>query len=316
MKKKIIFFGNSSISRLMFINIYNKLKKANAIIKIIVCNKKINKKSWIIKIKKKKSNLIKNTNIKIIKKNKKKKTKKIIKKKKKKKIKMAIIITYGNKIEKEIIKKINNNLINIHFSILPNYKGADPIKKTIEKNNKKTGITIIKINEKLDSGKIFFISEEIQKENTKNKKLNKKIIKNSKKLVNLIIKKTVSKELIPRKQINKIKKKIIKKKKITKQIDLEECFFKIYKQLLSNKKEFFFIKEYQKEKRFIIKFPILVNSKNLKIENAIKIVEKNFLLIIKRKEFLIGFKKINKQGKKTIKISEDQTIIPKTLLLK
>ena len=56
----------------------------------------------------------------------------------------------------EIIWKIpNNGAINLHTSLLPNYKGAAPINWVLINGEKETGITTFFINNKIDSGDII-----------------------------------------------------------------------------------------------------------------------------------------------------------------
>ena len=45
--------------------------------------------------------------------------------------------------------------INIHFSLLPKYRGASPIQSSLLMGDKVTGVTYIKMNKLLDSGKII-----------------------------------------------------------------------------------------------------------------------------------------------------------------
>jgi methionyl-tRNA formyltransferase len=45
--------------------------------------------------------------------------------------------------------------MNLHCSLLPNYRGAAPVQHAIMNDEKKTGITFFKINERLDDGKII-----------------------------------------------------------------------------------------------------------------------------------------------------------------
>ena len=42
--------------------------------------------------------------------------------------------------------------INVHYSLLPKYRGASPIQSCLLNGDKKTGITFIKMNNKLDEG--------------------------------------------------------------------------------------------------------------------------------------------------------------------
>ena len=70
---------------------------------------------------------------------------------------LAIIVAYGQLIPKKYLDLNKNNFINIHASILPKLRGAAPIQRSIMNLDKETGISIMKINDKLDSGDVFKI---------------------------------------------------------------------------------------------------------------------------------------------------------------
>ena len=73
--------------------------------------------------------------------------------------------------------------INLHASILPNYRGAAPINWVIINQQKETGITTFYINEKIDSGKIILIEKiKIDKSETYDS-LKKKMILKSKLMI-------------------------------------------------------------------------------------------------------------------------------------
>ena len=67
---------------------------------------------------------------------------------------LAIVVAYGNLIPKEILGLTKNGFINIHASLLPQWRGAAPIQRSIMNLDKQTGISIMKIDEKLDTGPI------------------------------------------------------------------------------------------------------------------------------------------------------------------
>ena len=74
---------------------------------------------------------------------------------------LAIVVAYGQIIPKEYLDLPKKGFINIHASILPNWRGAAPIQRSIMNLDKETGISIMKISEKLDTGpvsKIYKIS--------------------------------------------------------------------------------------------------------------------------------------------------------------
>tara|TARA_B100000686_G_scaffold325914_1_gene383196 strand:+ start:410 stop:1333 length:924 start_codon:yes stop_codon:yes gene_type:complete len=67
---------------------------------------------------------------------------------------IAIVVAYGQILPKEILGLTKKGFINIHASILPKLRGAAPIQRSIINLDKQTGISIMKISEKLDSGPI------------------------------------------------------------------------------------------------------------------------------------------------------------------
>ena len=67
---------------------------------------------------------------------------------------LAIVVAYGQIIPKEFLKLTKKGFINIHASLLPKWRGAAPIQRSIINLDTKTGISIMKITEKLDSGPI------------------------------------------------------------------------------------------------------------------------------------------------------------------
>ena len=67
---------------------------------------------------------------------------------------IAIVVAYGKIIPKEYLSLVKNGFINIHASLLPKWRGAAPIQRSIMNLEKETGVSIMKIVEKLDSGPI------------------------------------------------------------------------------------------------------------------------------------------------------------------
>ena len=67
---------------------------------------------------------------------------------------LAIVVAYGQIIPKNFLDLTKKGFINIHGSILPNWRGAAPIQRSIMNLDKETGISIMKIREQLDSGPV------------------------------------------------------------------------------------------------------------------------------------------------------------------
>ena len=67
---------------------------------------------------------------------------------------IAIVVAYGQIIPKEYLSIVKKGFINIHASLLPKWRGAAPIQRSIKKLKKETGISIMRIGEKLDTGPV------------------------------------------------------------------------------------------------------------------------------------------------------------------
>ncbi len=80
---------------------------------------------------------------------------------------IAIVVAYGQIIPKNFLDKTKFGFINLHASLLPKWRGAAPIQRAIMNEDKKVGVSIMKIEEKLDSGPVLFSKEiELDKEAT------------------------------------------------------------------------------------------------------------------------------------------------------
>jgi len=66
-----------------------------------------------------------------------------------------IVIAYGKMLPNWLIEIPKICSINVHFSLLPKYRGASPIQSALLNGDKKTGITYIKISNELDAGDII-----------------------------------------------------------------------------------------------------------------------------------------------------------------
>ena len=68
---------------------------------------------------------------------------------------LIVVMAYGKILPKVILELPNYGCINIHVSILPRWRGAAPIEHALMNGDKETGISIIKLIEKLDAGPII-----------------------------------------------------------------------------------------------------------------------------------------------------------------
>ena len=70
-------------------------------------------------------------------------------------IDLGIVATFGKIIPKDVIESIPLGIINVHSSLLPKYRGANPIFWAIRNGEKEFGITAHYLNERIDEGDII-----------------------------------------------------------------------------------------------------------------------------------------------------------------
>ena len=119
-------------------------------------------------------------------------------------IKPDLIVTcaYGQIIPKELIDLPKYGCINIHASLLPEYRGGAPIHHAVIDGKDKTGITIMYMNEKMDEGDILYQKEiDILKEDNTSSMFNKLSALGSE-MIKEFIPKLISGEITPIKQDN------------------------------------------------------------------------------------------------------------------
>lgn len=72
---------------------------------------------------------------------------------------LFVVVAYGKIIPEHIINLPKFGTINVHYSLLPKYRGASPVESAILNGDKFTGMTIQKMKFKLDSGDILVTKE-------------------------------------------------------------------------------------------------------------------------------------------------------------
>lgn len=78
---------------------------------------------------------------------------------------VIIVVAYGKILPKDILNSAKYGCINVHASILPYYRGAAPIQWAVLNGDKKTGVTIMQMDEGLDTGDILSVVETDIEEN-------------------------------------------------------------------------------------------------------------------------------------------------------
>lgn len=67
----------------------------------------------------------------------------------------AIVVAYGRILPAEFLNAPSHGCINVHFSLLPKYRGAAPVNWAIVNGEDETGVTTMRIVEELDAGPIL-----------------------------------------------------------------------------------------------------------------------------------------------------------------
>ncbi len=71
------------------------------------------------------------------------------------KSRLAVLVDFGIIVEKTVIDYFPFGIINSHFSLLPRWRGADPISFSILSGDTKTGVSLMLIDEHMDTGKLI-----------------------------------------------------------------------------------------------------------------------------------------------------------------
>jgi len=127
-----------------------------------------------------------------------------IKKKSGEQLDLFIVVAYGKILPEDLIKTPSLGTINIHYSLLPLYRGASPLEASLLNGDEKTGVSIQQMEFKLDSGPIL-ASEEINISIDENKEeIKNKLITIGGQLLSLILPKIINREITPTPQDEKL----------------------------------------------------------------------------------------------------------------
>ena len=68
---------------------------------------------------------------------------------------LVITIGYGILLPPEVLSMVKQGFLNLHFSILPRWRGAAPVQRAIEAGDAVTGVTVFKLDRGMDTGPIY-----------------------------------------------------------------------------------------------------------------------------------------------------------------
>lgn len=72
---------------------------------------------------------------------------------------LAVVVAFGQIFPAELLKLPRHGCVNLHASLLPRYRGAAPVQAAISNGERKTGVTVMQMEEELDAGPILLQEE-------------------------------------------------------------------------------------------------------------------------------------------------------------
>ena len=96
---------------------------------------------------------------------------------------IAVVAAYGLILPKAVLDIFPKGVVNIHASLLPRWRGAAPIQRAIEAGDEKSGVTIMRVDEGLDTGDMLLKGEVEIDENTTGAVLHDKLAEIGKNLI-------------------------------------------------------------------------------------------------------------------------------------
>ncbi|MFH1840733.1 MAG: methionyl-tRNA formyltransferase [Candidatus Shapirobacteria bacterium] len=116
---------------------------------------------------------------------------------------LGLLASYGKILTDKEIKHFRHGILNVHPSLLPKYRGGKPAAAAILNRDKESGVTIIKLIEKVDAGPIIGqVKEKVLPTDT-SENLEKKLFKLGGKLLNKVLADYLAGKIIPQPQNEK-----------------------------------------------------------------------------------------------------------------
>ena len=67
---------------------------------------------------------------------------------------LGVVVAYGRILRTDALNVPSRGMLNLHFSLLPRWRGAAPVSRALMAGDPMTGVTIFKIDEGLDTGPV------------------------------------------------------------------------------------------------------------------------------------------------------------------
>ncbi|MCB9818976.1 methionyl-tRNA formyltransferase [Candidatus Nomurabacteria bacterium] len=110
---------------------------------------------------------------------------------------LAIVVAYGKILPEALINSFPQGVLNIHYSLLPRWRGAAPVEYALLNNDKETGVTIQKMVKELDAGDIVAQQQITIEENDTTATLRPRLIKLGAELLLETLPRYLTGEIVP-----------------------------------------------------------------------------------------------------------------------
>lgn len=68
---------------------------------------------------------------------------------------LGVVVAFGQLLPDEVLEAIPHGFVNVHFSLLPKWRGAAPVERAILAGDAETGVCLMEIVEELDAGPVY-----------------------------------------------------------------------------------------------------------------------------------------------------------------
>lgn len=113
---------------------------------------------------------------------------------------LVVCKAFGEIVPEFFLEEPKYKAINVHFSLLPKYRGAVPIQKAILEGESKTGISIMLMSAGLDEGDVLDVYEEEILPKDTNQSLRERLVIKSSQILGDVLEKWINEEIVPQKQ--------------------------------------------------------------------------------------------------------------------
>ncbi len=109
----------------------------------------------------------------------------------------AIVVAYGKILPEALINSFPQGVLNIHYSLLPRWRGAAPVEYALLNDDKETGVTVQKMVKELDAGDIVAVKKLVIEEEDTTATLRPRLIKLGAELLVETLPRYLNDEIVP-----------------------------------------------------------------------------------------------------------------------